>query len=85
MTPLQADLVDICDGIDTGFIGWSTPHMRTKCGLDTWNEVKTLYLKRISAELELSEYKRKHGSDVEELRTLCDQLTRRVQELEALR
>jgi len=82
MSELSQDLVDIRDGIDTGFVSWATPHMRTKTGAALWKSVSMLLRRCYSAELELSEYKRVHGSDVDELRTLCDKLTKRVQELE---
>lgn len=85
-TPLQQDCCDIMEGLDDDptLLLLTDRHLRTKTGRDLRDEVARLGRKYFDAK---DAYRQRDAAleQVDELRTLCDQLTRRVQDLEGAR
>lgn len=85
-TPLQQDCCDIMEGLDDDptLLLLTDRHLRTKTGRDLRAEVAALGRKYFEAK-DAFRQRDRALDQVNELRTLCDQLTRRVQELEGVR
>jgi hypothetical protein len=84
VTPLAQDVVDIVDAIETTTIYWSVPKMQTATG-DKLRVAVCLLIVKLKEQWARGDRAIFLEAQNNELRDLCDLLTKRVQELEERR